>query len=78
MDYRVHGILQVRILEWVAYPFYSGSFHPRIELGSPALQAETYKGLLKFKEKEAVHFLKGQILIDPSTERKVYKMAINL
>ena len=29
MDYLVHGILQVRILEWVAYPFSSGSSQPR-------------------------------------------------
>ena len=26
MDYTVQGILQARILEWVAYPFSSGSF----------------------------------------------------
>ena len=25
MDYTVHGTLQARILEWVAYPFSSGS-----------------------------------------------------
>ena len=29
MDYTVHGILQVRILEWVAYAFSSGSSWPR-------------------------------------------------
>ena len=34
MDYSlpgssVHGILQIRILEWVAYPFYRGSSQPR-------------------------------------------------
>ena len=29
MDYRVHGILQARILEWVAYPFFRGSSQPR-------------------------------------------------
>ena len=29
MDYTIHGILQVRILEWVAYPFSSGSSWPR-------------------------------------------------
>ena len=28
-DYTVHGILQARILEWVAYPFSSGSSWPR-------------------------------------------------
>ena len=30
-----------RILEWVAYPFSSGSSDPGIELGSPALQADS-------------------------------------
>ena len=29
MDYRVHGILQARILEWVAFPFSRGSSQPR-------------------------------------------------
>ena len=29
MDYTVHGILQPRILEWVAAPFSRGSSHPR-------------------------------------------------
>ena len=29
MDYTVHGILQARILEWVAIPFSRGSFQPR-------------------------------------------------
>ena len=29
MDYTVHGILQARILEWVAFPFSRGSFRPR-------------------------------------------------
>ena len=34
--YAVPGILQVRILEWVAFPFSRG-----IELSSPALQADS-------------------------------------
>ena len=29
MDYIVHGILQVRILGWIAFPFSRGSFQPR-------------------------------------------------
>ena len=33
----VHGILQARILEWVAIPFSKGSSQPR----SPALQADS-------------------------------------
>ena len=45
MDYIVHGILQARILEWVAFPFSRGSPgdlpNPGIELGSPALQVDS-------------------------------------
>ena len=29
MDYTVHGILQARILEWVAFTFFRGSSQPR-------------------------------------------------
>ena len=29
MDYTVHGILQARVLEWVAFPFSRGSSQPR-------------------------------------------------
>ena len=41
-DCEVHGILQARILEWVAFPF-SKPFpsQPRIEPRSPALQADS-------------------------------------
>ena len=41
MDYTVHGILQARILEWVAYLFSSGSSRPRHQTGSPALQEDS-------------------------------------
>ena len=41
MNDMVHGILQVRILEWVAFPFSRGSFQPRIEPRSPALQVDS-------------------------------------
>ena len=37
----VHGILQARILEWVAISFSRGSSWPRIEPRSPTLQADT-------------------------------------
>ena len=37
MDYTVQGILQARILEWVAIPFSRGSFQPR----SPALRVDS-------------------------------------
>ena len=37
----VHGILQARILEWIAIPFPRGSSNPGIEPASPALQADS-------------------------------------
>ena len=40
MDYTVHGILQARILEWVASPSPADLPNPGIEQGSPALQAD--------------------------------------
>ena len=50
MDYRIDGILQARILEWVAFPFSRGSSQPRdqtqgsnpgIKPRSPALQVDS-------------------------------------
>ena len=41
MDYTVYGILQARILEWVALPFSRGSSQPRVEPRSPALQVDS-------------------------------------
>ena len=40
MDYPAHGILQARILEWVAVPFSRGS-KPGIEPRSPTVQADS-------------------------------------
>ena len=42
----VHGILQARILEWVAVPFSWGSSQPGIEPRSPAMQALHFTSLL--------------------------------
>ena len=36
-DYTVHGIIQAKILEWVAFPFSRGSSQPR----SPTLQVDS-------------------------------------
>ena len=41
MDYTVHGILQARILEWVAFPFPEDLPNPGIEPRSPALQEDS-------------------------------------
>ena len=37
----VHGILQARILEWVAISFSRGSSQPRDQIWSPTLQADS-------------------------------------
>ena len=51
--FSVHGILQARILEWLAFPFSSGSSKPGIELRSPALQANSLLSELPGKPKIA-------------------------
>ena len=40
MDYTVHGILQARILEWVAFPFSGDLPNPGIKSRSPAWQVD--------------------------------------
>ena len=39
-DYKVHGILQARILEWVIIPFSRGSSQSRSKPSSPTLQTD--------------------------------------
>ena len=41
MDYTVHGILQARILEWVAFPFSRDLPNPGIKPRSLTLQADS-------------------------------------
>ena len=41
MDYRVHGILQARILEWVDFLSPGDLPNPGIEPRSPTLQADS-------------------------------------
>ena len=41
LDYTVHGILQARILEWVAVAFSRGSSQPRDGTQAPTLQADS-------------------------------------
>ena len=36
-NYTVHGILQARILEWVAFPFSGGSSQPRDQTQVPSI-----------------------------------------
>ena len=41
MDYTVHGTLQARILEWVAFPSPGDLPNPGIEPRAPALQVDS-------------------------------------
>ena len=56
MDYTVHGILQARILEWVAFPFSRGSSQPGMEPRSPALQVDSLPAESQGKPK-VLHWL---------------------
>ena len=50
MDCIVHGILQARILEWVAVPFSGDLPNPVIEPRSPALQMDSLPAEPKGKQ----------------------------
>ena len=54
MDYIVHGILQARIIAWVAFPFSQEDDlpDPGIEPGSSALQVDSLLAELPGKHKE--------------------------
>ena len=43
VNYTVHGILQARIQEWVAFPFSIGSSQPGVEARFAALQMDFYQ-----------------------------------
>ena len=45
MDCIVHGILQARILEWVAFPFFRGSSQPRDRTGVSCIAGRSNPGL---------------------------------
>ena len=43
MDYTIHGLLQARILEWVAFPSPGDLPNLGIEPRPPTLQADSYQ-----------------------------------
>ena len=51
MDYRVHGILQARILEWVAFPFPRGSSQPRDRTQVSHIEQKENKNTMTLLEK---------------------------
>ena len=72
MDYTLHGILQARILEWVAFPFSRGSSQPRDQAqfsciaGGPPLEGRHY--LHYFHHSLASGQITGRKQPPPSTE----------
>ena len=60
MDFTVHGILQARILEWVAFPFSRGLPNPGIKPRSSKLQVDSlqlsHKGSPRILERVACPF----------------------
>ena len=57
------GILQARILEWVAISFSKGSFRPTIEPGSPAFQADSLPSEPPILNVIIIHSLKDGYVI---------------
>ena len=57
MDYTVHGILQVRILEWVAFPFSRGSSQPRDQTQVSCIAGEFFTSWATREAQEALYFL---------------------
>ena len=60
MAYIVPGILQARILEWVAFPFSGHLRNPGIKPRSPALQADSLPAELKESHDKPRHHIKKQ------------------
>ena len=50
MDYRVHGILQARILEWGTFPFSRGSSQPKDQAQLSCIAGRFYTPRKKKKD----------------------------
>ena len=64
MDYTVHGILQARILEWVAFPFSRGIFltqglNPGLPHCKQILYQLSHKGSPRILVRVAIPFSRG-------------------
>ena len=75
-DYTVHGILQARILEWVAFPFTRGSSQPGIELRSPAMQADSLPAEPHHASKVMVKILHAKLQLYANQELPVSKLSL--
>ena len=76
MDYTVHGILQARILEWVAFSPPGDLPNPGIKPRSPALQVESLpaepQGKPKNTEVGSLSVLQGIFPIEKSNQRLLH------
>ena len=61
MDYTVHGILQARILEWVAVYFSRDLPNPGIEPRSPELQADSLLAESRGKSSGGLYYFPWQL-----------------
>jgi len=62
MGYRVHGILQTRILQWVAIPFSRGSLQPRDRTGVSSIAGGFFTSCAT---REAHEYWSGQLFPSP-------------
>ena len=74
MDYAVHGILQARILEWVAFPFSRDLPNPGIKPRCPTLQADS----LPLSHQGNLSWNIALELIKKSCKKDIFHCCINL
>ena len=67
MDYTVRGILQARMLEWVAVPFSTGSSQPRDQTQVLPLQVDSLPAELPGKPKEGEGGTNGESSMETYT-----------
>ena len=70
----VHGILQARLLEWVAIPFSRGPSHPGIKPRSPALQEDALTSEPPGKWDPKTYFLFSKIHLNQILSNQVHSM----
>ena len=80
-SFSIHGIFQVRVLEWLAISFSRGSSQPRIKPGSPSLQADALlsepprkphasKGMLKILQAKLQQYVNCELPVVQAGFRK--------
>ena len=62
MDYTVHGILQVRIIEWVDFPYSRGSYQSRDQAQASHIEGGFFTS---WATREAKECLSGWLILSP-------------